>query len=194
MTFAQAPALAHPPLRLTLLPNDVLPERLNWRIQEGYIRTAAWDEDGDTITLGVWGPGDWITSAYSALRPVEIQCLTTVVVEQFSPGAADIEQLLLRQIQNLEEIFQINRIRAADQRLLGLLAWIGRRFGQVSTRGYRLSLKDMNLTHKALADICGLTRVTVTKMLNRYKSDGVLQQVSKDDLFIPSVALSAVSA
>ena len=194
MTLAHAPSIAHPPLRLTLLPNDVLPERLNWKIQEGYIRTAAWDEDGDTITLGVWGPGDWITSAYSALRPVEIQCLTTVVVEQFSPEAADIERLLLRQIQNLEEIFQINRIRAADQRLLGLLAWIGRRFGQVSTRGYRLSLKDMNLTHKALADICGLTRVTVTKMLNRYKSDGVLQQVSKDDLFIPAVALVAVAA
>lgn len=194
MTLALAQALAHPPLRLTLLPNDVLPERLNWTIQEGYIRTAAWDEDGETITLGVWGPGDWITSAYSALRPVEIQCLTTVVVEQFNPGPADIEQLLLRQIQNLEEIFQINRIRAADQRLLGLLAWIGRRFGQVSTRGYRLSLKDMNLTHKALADICGLTRVTVTKMLNRYKSDGVLQQISKDDLFIPSVALTPVAA
>jgi CRP-like cAMP-binding protein len=194
MTLALAQTLAQPALRLTLLPNDVLPERLNWTIQEGYIRTAAWDEDGETITLGVYGPGDWITSAYSALRPVEIQCLTTVVVEQFHPEQADIEQLLLRQIQNLEEIFQINRIRAADQRLLSLLAWIGRRFGQVSSRGYRLSLKDMNLTHKALADICGLTRVTVTKMLNRYKSDGVLQQISKDDLFIPSLALSAVAA
>ena len=193
MTLAPSPALAAPPLRITLLPNDVLPERLNWRIQEGYIRTAAWDDDGDTITLGLWGPGDWITSAYSALRPVEIQCLTTVVVEQFNPGTADIQQLLLRQIQNLEEIFQINRIRSADQRLLGLLAWIGRRFGQVSSRGYRLSLKDMNLTHKALADLCGLTRVTVTKMLNRYKNAGLLQQVSKDDLFIPSLALSAIA-
>ena len=193
MTLAPSPALAAPPLRITLLPNDVLPERLNWRIQEGYIRTAAWDDDGDTITLGLWGPGDWITSTYSALRPVEIQCLTTVVVEQFNPGTADIQQLLLRQIQNLEEIFQINRIRSADQRLLGLLAWIGRRFGQVSSRGYRLSLKDMNLTHKALADLCGLTRVTVTKMLNRYKNAGLLQQVSKDDLFIPSLALSAIA-
>ena len=193
MTLAPSPALAPPPLRITLLPNDVLPERLNWRIQEGYIRTAAWDDDGDTITLGLWGPGEWITSAYSALRPVEIQCLTTVVVEQFNPGTADIQQLLLRQIQNLEEIFQINRIRSADQRLLGLLAWIGRRFGQVSSRGYRLSLKDMNLTHKALADLCGLTRVTVTKMLNRYKNAGLLQQVSKDDLFIPSLALSAIA-
>lgn len=194
MTLAPSTALAHPPLRLTLLPNDVLPERLNWRIQEGYIRTAAWDDDGDTITLGVWGPGDWITSTYSALHPVEIQCLTTVVVEQFSPGTADIQQLLLRQIQNLEELFQINRIRAADERLLGLLAWIGRRFGQVSSRGYRLSLKDMNLTHRALADLCGLSRVTVTKMLNRYKSDGMLQQVSKDDLFIPSIALGTATA
>ncbi len=193
MTLAPSPALAPPPLCITLLPNDVLPERLNWRIQEGYIRTAAWDDDGDTITLGLWGPGDWITSTYSALRPVEIQCLTTVVVEQFNPGTADIQQLLLRQIQNLEEIFQINRIRSADQRLLGLLAWIGRRFGQVSSRGYRLSLKDMNLTHKALADLCGLTRVTVTKMLNRYKNAGLLQQVSKDDLFIPSLALSAIA-
>ena len=193
MTLAPSPALAPPPLRITLLPNDVLPERLNWRIQEGYIRTAAWDDDGDTITLGLWGPGDWITSTYSALRPVELQCLTTVVVEQFNPGTADIQQLLLRQIQNLEEIFQINRIRSADQRLLRLLLWIGSRFGQVSSRGYRLSLKDMNLTHKALADLCGLTRVTVTKMLNRYKNAGLLQQVSKDDLFIPSLALSAIA-
>ena len=156
-------------LRLTLQPNDVLPENLNWKIQEGYIRTATWDEEGETITLGVWGPGDWVTAAYSALKPVEIQCLTTVVVEQFQPEPADIEALLLQQIKNLEEIFQLNRIRSADQRLL---AWIGRRFGQVSSRGYRLSLKDMNLTHKSLADLCGLTRVTVTKMLNRYKGEG----------------------
>ncbi|MCP9848496.1 Crp/Fnr family transcriptional regulator [Cyanobium sp. Morenito 9A2] len=165
---------------------------MSWKILDGYIRTATWDEEGETITLGVWGPGDWVTATYSALRPLEIQCLTTVVVEQFHPSAGDVDAFLRRQIQNLEEIFQINRIRSADSRLLGLLRWIGRRFGQVSSRGYRLSLKDMNLTHKALADLCGLTRVTVTKMLNRYKVDGLLQQVSKEDLFIPSSALPPV--
>ena len=181
-------------LRLTLQPGDVLPDNLSWRIQEGYIRTSAWDEEGESIILGIWGPGDWVTTAYSALKPVEIQCLSTAVVEQFEPTAEDIDQLLRQQIQNLEEIFQLNRIRAADQRLLTLLAWIGRRFGQVSTRGYRLSLKDMHLTHKSLAEICGLTRVTVTKTLNRYKSDGTLQQVSKEDLFIPAGAISPVYA
>jgi CRP-like cAMP-binding protein len=177
------------PLRLTLQPSDVLPDRLNWKIQEGYIRTSAWDAEGEWITLGIWGPGDWITATFSALQPVEIQCLSTVVVEQFHPSPADIEELLLKQIKNLEEIFRFNRIRSADQRLLAVLVWIGRRFGQVSTRGYRLSLKEMNLTHKSLADLSGLTRVTVTKMLSRCKGDGVLQQVSKDDLFIPCSAL-----
>jgi CRP-like cAMP-binding protein len=113
-----------------------------------------------------------------------------VVVEQFQPESEDVETLLLQQIQNLEEIFQFNRIRSADLRLLRLLTWIGRRFGQVNSRGYRLSLKEMNLTHKSLADLCGLTRVTVTKVLNRYKVEGVLQQISPDDLFIPLNALS----
>ena len=49
----------------------------------------------------------------------------------------------------------------------------------------------MHLTHRTLADICGLTRVTVTKALNRYKVDGTLQQVSKDDLLIPAWVRSA---
>jgi len=127
-------------LRLTLLANDVLPEGLTWRIHEGYLRTATWNEEGESITLGLWGP--------------------------------------------------LNRIRSAERRLLMLLRWLGVRFGQVSSRGYRLSLKEMNLTHRSLAEICGLTRVTVTKNLNRYKTLGLLQSVGEADLFIPGEALA----
>ena len=178
-------------LRLTLQPNDVLPEQLNWKILDGFIRTATWDEEGEPITLGLWGPGDWVTTAYSALRPVEVQCLSTVVVEQHHPEETDIVSFLQQQIRNTEEIFQINRIRSAEQRLLMLLRWIATRFGQVSSKGYRLSLREMNLTHKSLAELCGLTRVTVTKNLNRYKAIGLLQKVSDDDLMIPVEPLVA---
>jgi CRP-like cAMP-binding protein len=48
----------------------------------------------------------------------------------------------------------------------------------------------MNLTHRSLAEICGLTRVTVTKNLNRYKTLGLLQSVGEADLFIPGEALA----
>jgi CRP-like cAMP-binding protein len=71
-----------------------------------------------------------------------------------------------------------------------LLRWLGINFGQVSSRGYRLSLKEMNLTHRSLAEICGLTRVTVTKNLNRYKTLGILQNIGEADLFIPGEALA----
>lgn len=188
------PSLTQEPLLLTLQPGDVLPENLNWKIQDGYIRTSTWDHDGESIILGIWGPGDWVTAAYSRIKPVEIQCISTVVVEQFLPSHGDIQDLLRLQIQNLEEIFQFNRIRSAEQRLLALLVWLGRRFGQVNSKGYRFSLRDMNLTHKSLADLCGLTRVTVTKILNRFKVDGILQHASQNDLFIPSNALDPIFA
>jgi CRP-like cAMP-binding protein len=187
MTTSRPPQV----LRLTLQPHDVLPDGLNWRILDGYIRTTSWDSEGETITLGIWGPGDWVTNAYSGLHAVEVQCLSTVVVEQHSPEDQEILSFLQQQIRNTEEIFQISRIRSAEHRLLMLLRWIGTRFGQVSSRGYRLSLREMNLTHKALAELCGLTRVTVTKNLNRYKANGVLQKVSDDDLLIPLEPLVA---
>ncbi|NBQ21668.1 MAG: Crp/Fnr family transcriptional regulator [Synechococcaceae bacterium WB6_3B_236] len=159
------------PLQLTLLPNDVLPEGLSWKIQEGYIRTVAWDQEGDSITLGLWGPGEWVTTAYSALRPIEIQCLTTVVVEQTKPTADQVSQFLADHIRTVEEIFRINRIKSAEERLLQLLTWIGSRL--------------------ALGDICGLTRVTVTKNLSLIRTKGTLQQISNDDLFIPNKLILA---
>jgi hypothetical protein len=79
--------------------------------------------------------------------------------------------LLRQQIRNTEEIFEINRIRSAERRLLMLLRWLGVRFGQVNSSG--------------------LTRVTVTKNLNRYKTIGLLQSVSEADLLIPNQFLAA---
>ena len=113
------------------------------------------------------------------------------MVEQHHPEESDIVSFLQQQIRNTEEIFQINRIRSAEQRLLMLLRWIATRFGQVSSKGYRLSLRDMNLTHQALAELCGLTRVTVTKNLNRFKAIGLLHKVSEDDLLVPIEPLVA---
>lgn len=174
--------------QLRLQPSDVLPAGLCWTIQEGYVRTTSCDQDGETITLAVWGPGEWVSSSYSTLVPVEMQCISAVLVEQFEPSAPELLAFLRLQIRNTEQIFEINRIRSAESRLLALLRWLSVRFGQVNSYGHRLSLKDMNLTHRDLADLCGLTRVTVTKNLNRFKSLGLLKNVGETDLLIPADA------
>lgn len=57
-------------LRLSLSAHTVLPDGPTWSIREGYIRTVAWNEEGEFITLGIWGPGEWVTTAFSTLSPV----------------------------------------------------------------------------------------------------------------------------
>jgi CRP-like cAMP-binding protein len=176
------------PLQLTLHPQDVLPEAMSWRLHEGYVRAMTWDLEGESITLGLWGPGDVITSEDPGLNPLELQCLTTVVVEHIELEPDLHRSQLRRERQMLAELLTIQRIRSADRRLLALLGWIAQSFGQVNSRGCRLSLSELNLTHKALAELCGLTRVTVTKLLSRFRLDGQLVPVSDQDLLIPRLS------
>jgi CRP-like cAMP-binding protein len=173
------------PLQLTLHPQDVLPEGLSWRLHEGYVRTTTWDPEGESITLGLWGPGDLITTEDAAVSPLELQCLTTVVVEHIELSGDDLLVHLRRERQMLAELLTIQRIRSAERRLLALLLWIARSHGQVNSHGCRLSLSELNLTHRGLADLCGLTRVTVTKLLSRFRLEGQLVVVGETDLLIP---------
>jgi len=176
------------PLKLTLHPQDVLPEAMSWRLREGYVRAMTWNLEGESITLGLWGPGDVITSEDPGLNPLELQCLTTVVVEHVELDAEVHRSQLRRERQMLAELLTIQRIRSADRRLLALLGWIGQSFGQVNSHGCRLSLSELNLTHKVLAELCGLTRVTVTKLLSRFRLAGQLVPVSDQDLLIPRLS------
>ena len=178
-------SLLRRPLRLTLHPHDVLPEHMSWRLHEGYVRSATWNDEGESITLGLWGPGDVISSEDPVQHPLELQCLTTVVVEHLELDEELRLQHLLRERQMLAELHTIQRIRSGERRLLATLTWIARSFGQVNRHGCRLSLAELNLTHRALADLCGLTRVTVTKLLSRFRQEGVLLTVGENDLLIP---------
>lgn len=170
---------------LALQPQDVLPEGMSWRLHEGYVRTATWDMEGESITLGLWGPGDVISSENPVLQPFDLQCLTSTVVERIELDSSEQQRLLSQERRMLAELLTIQRIRAADARLLALLHWIGHAHGQVNRHGCRLSLRELRLTHRALAELCGLTRITVTKLLSRFRAQGLLIAVGDEDLLIP---------
>lgn len=178
-------SLLKQPLRLTLHPQDVLPERMSWRLEEGYVRSLTWDLEGETIVLGLWGPGDVISTEDPAIEPLELHCLTTVVVVHVELTPEERLQHLLRDRQMMAELLTIQRLRSGERRLLALLSWIARSHGQINRHGCRFSLSELNLTHRALADLCGLTRVTVTKILSRFRVEGQLVSVGDSDLLIP---------
>lgn len=122
------------------------------------------------------------------MTPYELISLTRVVVVEFEPSEGETLDFMRDLFTQTTQLLQIHRVRPADSRLLRLLHWIGARFGRVSTSGTTLSLEDMNLTHRQLADIAGMTRVTVTKSLTRFRSKGQVVKVSEADLLVPRAA------
>ena len=63
--------------------------------------------------------------------------------------------------------------RQAESTILKLLAWLAKRFGQEVKQG---KLIELRLTHQDIADLVGLTRVTVTRLLSDLEKQGMIQR------------------
>lgn len=171
-------------LRLSLRSDDLLPESISWRIESGYVRANTWNEEGDSITLGLWGPGELITSTGCELTPYELVSLSRVVVEECDPSEAEVGAFLKQQLLQTITLLQISRQRPAEVRLFHLLRWISERYGRMSSAGASIPFEDMNLTHRHLAEISGMTRVTVTKAISRFRSQGLLVRVDCEERLV----------
>jgi CRP-like cAMP-binding protein len=76
-------------------------------------------------------------------------------------------------------LLQLTRIRPAEARLFNLLIWLGERFGTTTDQGRSVPLEAMNLTHRQLAEMSSVSRVTVTKSLGQFRQRGWLQRVGE---------------
>ena len=171
-------------LRLDLQAGASVPNDVNWRIEEGYLRLSSWSDRGEPFTLGLWGPGELVIPALLALSPLQLLALSTARVEESEPSGSEREAFLIDHGLQTATLLRLSRSRPAELRLFRLLLWIGERFGRVSRRGVSLSMEDMNLTHRCLAEISGLTRVTVTKAMSHFRQSGYLIQEGSDELLL----------
>lgn len=169
-------------LRLRLSAGESLPTSLSWMLDDGYVVLRAWNEDDTTTTLGIWGPGDLVIPSLIHDRPVHLCSLSPVQVEERMATAEDQRVFLGQHVLQLTTLLQLARIRRAEDRLFRLLIWLGKRFGRVSSHGISLSFSGMNLTHRNLAEMTGMTRVTVTKALIRFRQEGRIARQGDDEL------------
>jgi CRP-like cAMP-binding protein len=177
------------PIRLTLLAGQSLPLEVAWSIEDGYVRsTVPADDHGGAATLGFWGPGDTVFPTRSGWMPGHLVGHSRVVLVECTPSQEQVQQFLRSQLEQAAALLRISQVRPAEDRLLLLLQWIGQRFGRVNSRGTSLSLEDMNLTHRDLAEISGMTRVTVTKLLTRFRQSGQLVKCGEMDWMLPAPA------
>ena len=174
--------MAHRRLKLSLSAGEPLSTSLNWRIEVGCVVLTSWNDEEHPATLGIWGPGELVIPSLLGGQSLQLLSLSAVQVQEWTPSAEERQQVLSQQLLQLVKLLELSRIRRAEVRLYSLLLWLGERFGRVGSQGVSLSFNAMNLTHRNLAEITGLTRVTVTKALIRFRQEGRLSMRGHDEL------------
>ncbi|MCL1475830.1 Crp/Fnr family transcriptional regulator [Argonema antarcticum] len=176
------PLSAPIPLNLTNLKqrtfscHDLLPLQSDslWKIERGVVRTLTCSEEGRSIVLGFWGPGDVVGKPLSRLDPYQIECLTSAEVSLLPSHLwYQVMDAWILHAQESEELLSIVHNRPVNLRLLQLLNWLARKFGREVEGG---KLIELPLTHQALSEVICTTRVTVTRLLNQFEQEGILNR------------------
>jgi hypothetical protein len=164
-------------LQLALEPGQSLPVHLCWRVHAGYLRLSASAHQLDSFTLGIWGPGEIVMPALFCHQLVELRALSTASVHECIPEPAEQQACSQSQLQQMGMLLRLLHIRPAEARLFHLLLWLGQRFGGPIENGRSVPLDAMQLTHRQLAEMVGVSRVSVTKALGHFRQQGWLQQL-----------------
>ena len=166
-------------LQLALEAGQSLPIHLCWRVNNGYLRATGRTELAEIFTLGIWGPGEIVMPELLSQQPVELRALSAATVHEWNPDPIERQSCSAIQIRQMGMLLQITRIRPVEARLFNLLAWLGERFGTSTDRGCSVPLEAMNLTHRQLAEMASVSRVTVTKALGHFRQQGLLERVGE---------------
>jgi CRP-like cAMP-binding protein len=76
---------------------------------------------------------------------------------------------------------EILHCRAVDASLLRLLSWLAKKFGHQVEKG---QLIDLRLTHQEIAETIGTTRVTVTRLLNEFEKQGIIERLPRKSIVL----------
>lgn len=154
---------------------------------EGYGRLCLEHEDGRRITVGLVAPGDLfgeeafldIPERKCAFEAVLNSQIDAIPCEEFTRMVTDFPSLLWRIAEHLAQRLltqQRHMIRLAytplERRLAWMLLQLAASTGPLSSAGATLTVY-----HKDLASILGVRRETVTAMLGRWGTDGLITQL-----------------
>jgi Crp-like helix-turn-helix domain len=142
-----------------------------WQIESGVVRTSTWGVEGSIIPLGFWGMNDIVGAPLSYIKPYQIDCLTDVTVRILPSTLPYPPDAMISHIQQMEELLKIMHICSIEQRLLSFLMWFAKKFGQETEDGQIIKVR---LTHQEISEMIGSTRVTVTRLLQKFQTEQVL--------------------
>jgi CRP-like cAMP-binding protein len=152
-----------------------------WMIEQGFVKTAVWNESGESMLLGLWGPGEFVAQPLTAGSEYQIECITSVKARSLPLESVNMQAVMAAQIQQMEFLLELMHCDPIQQRILKFLGWLAQKAGHVTEEGCMI---DLNLTHQAIADMVGTTRVTITRLLQQLESDGQLARLHRHRILL----------
>ncbi|WP_017300797.1 helix-turn-helix domain-containing protein [Nodosilinea nodulosa] len=148
-------------------------------ICRGIVQLFTIQQDGSETLLGLAGPsmpvGLPLTTVdpywANALTDVDVLSLPMTEIEGSSVLMAGMFRNITLRMQQAEAWLALSGKRLVADRLKHFLLMLAKDFGHVEPSGIRI---PMRLTHHQLATAIGTTRVTVTRLLKDFKTEGWL--------------------
>ncbi len=149
-----------------------------WVVLDGVVQLNTLYDSGDERIVGLAYPCTPFGRAFTQIDPYEAIALSKVVllriyqaeVEQSPYLAQNLMKALTRRLQQTEALLAISGDRRVKDRLRHLIALLHEECGIDPLEGCQFPVK---LTHQQLASLLGSTRVTVTRLLNELKREGI---------------------
>ncbi|WP_254566243.1 Crp/Fnr family transcriptional regulator [Oscillatoria sp. HE19RPO] len=179
-TLASVPST----LRRTFRRKDSIPmwQDVLWKIDRGVVRTIAWTEDGSTIASGYWGPGDVVGEPLCCINGYQIECLTSVEVSMIAGHQwQQVLDAIRTHTQKTEELLTIIHCKQVQERLLKFLVWLSDKFARPVEQG---RLLELPMTHQEIAEAIGISRVTVTRLLQRLENEGAIARPHRQSILL----------
>jgi hypothetical protein len=147
-------------------------------VTSGLVRVAAsrFEEDpleAHPITLGFLQAGDQLPLDQPWRKRLHLQALADSQLVDRGPNLPEGDGNSLYDW--TLEMLWIRNLSDAEQRISALLQLLVKHFGQRRGAWYVLNLP---MTHADLAELCGHTRVTVSRQFSRWRVQGLLEQDS----------------
>ncbi|MGD1906533.1 MAG: Crp/Fnr family transcriptional regulator [Leptolyngbyaceae cyanobacterium] len=146
----------------------------------GIVQLSTIQPDGCETLLGLAGPSTPIGLPLTIINPYWATALTDVDVLPLAMAEIEASPVLMAglghnlvgRLQQTEAWLAISGKRLVVDRLHHLLVLLAQELGQVEPSGVRIPVR---LTHHQLATAIGTTRVTVTRLLKDFKTQGWLK-------------------
>ena len=152
-----------------------------WQVYRGVVQLSELLVNGDEILLG------WLQASGFlglGLTPLQLEtyhakALSDVCLHWYShteiqehPKLTDLVlQQTLQRLRQTERLLAIAGLKRVDERLMALLSLLAQEMGEPTAEGIRLSVR---LTHQALANAIGTTRVTVTRLIGDLQTQQII--------------------